>query len=472
MTHLTILHTNDMHGRVQQVMRIATLAKRIRQEVISSGGQCALWDAGDAEDSILFESSMTKGSAMMAVLRGAGYELEALGNASPLRYGPQCVQDLAEKFGRPLLCANMIDSNTQQLVVGLAPYSVQTMGDTTIGVIGLTDPMRAYSFFKLQVGDPITLLPALIDEVRRQGAQIVILLSHLSSKKDRVVAEQIDGLDLIIGGHDHVRFDPSIVVNRTIIAQAGDYGQWLGRIDLDIDRGQIIQHHGQLIPIDEDIPIDHGTRSAFEAEQERVRHITARVIGIAHEPIEVAYDRECAAGNLLADALLDRMQADVAFVLSGHWNSGLDAGPITVGALFAANRSSANPARARLTGERILHFLCTALLPDNIQKSPQGMRGVPIGMPHVAGLRVRYDPGSLDSIEVMVGSQPLQLDRIYLVAATDMELSDYINYLGVPDDQVEYEVPTIVPEVLQDYIAAHSPLRLPLDRRVTRRSLS
>jgi 2',3'-cyclic-nucleotide 2'-phosphodiesterase (5'-nucleotidase family) len=312
----------------------------------------------------------------------------------------------------------------------------------------------------------------LIDEVRRQGAQIVILLSHLSSKKDRVVAEQIDGLDLIIGGHDHVRFDPSIVVNRTIIAQAGDYGQWLGRIDLDIDRGQIIQHHGQLIPIDEDIPIDHGTRSAFEAEQERVRHITARVIGIAHEPIEVAYDRECAAGNLLADALLDRMQADVAFVLSGHWNSGLDAGPITVGALFAANRSSANPARARLTGERILHFLCTALLPDNIQKSPQGMRGVPIGMPHVAGLRVRYDPGSLDSIEVMVGSQPLQLDRIYLVAATDMELSDYINYLGVPDDQVEYEVPTIVPEVLQDYIAAHSPLQAPRDRRVTRQPSS
>ncbi len=472
MTHLTILHTNDMHGRVHQVMRIATLAKQIRQEVTSRGGTCVLWDAGDAEDSTLFESSMTKGSTMMAVLRGAGYELEALGNASPLRYGPQCVRDLADKFGQPLLCANMIDPNTQQLVEGLAPYSIQTIGDTTIGVIGLTDLLRAYSFFKLQVGDPLTVLPALIEEVRVRGAQIVILLSHLSSKKDRIVAEQIDGLDLIIGGHDHVRFDPPIVVNRTFIAQAGEYGQWLGRIDLDIERSQIVRHQGQLLPIGEDTPIDLDTLSAFEAEQARVRHITARVIGIAEEPIDVAYSQECAAGNLLADALLDRMKGEVALVLSGHWNAGLDAGPITVGRLFAANRSTANPARARLTGERIRHFLRTALLPDNMQKSPQAMRGVPIGMPHVAGMRVRYDPDSLDSIEVMVGHQPLQLDRIYLVAATDMELSDYINYLGIPDDQVDYEVPTIVPEVLHDYIAAHSPLQLPLDHRVTRRPLS
>src|SRR5512135_439619 len=118
MSRLTILHTNDLHGRVEQVFRIATLAKQIKQEVTAGGGHCVLWDAGDAEDTILYESSITKGRAMMAVLRGAGYELEALGNASPARYGPQAVAGLANGFGRPLICANMIDPVTSQLVLG------------------------------------------------------------------------------------------------------------------------------------------------------------------------------------------------------------------------------------------------------------------------------------------------------------------------------------------------------------------
>ena len=85
MIRLTILHTNDLHARVEQVFRIAALAKQTRQDVATSGGHCVLWDAGDAEDTLLYESSITKGRAMMAILRGAGYELEALGNASPSR---------------------------------------------------------------------------------------------------------------------------------------------------------------------------------------------------------------------------------------------------------------------------------------------------------------------------------------------------------------------------------------------------
>ena len=91
MTRLTILHTNDIHGRVQQLSRIATLAKRIRREVEATGGHCALWDAGDADDQTLLESNMTKGGTPMALLRNAGYELAALGNGLPLRYGPQTV---------------------------------------------------------------------------------------------------------------------------------------------------------------------------------------------------------------------------------------------------------------------------------------------------------------------------------------------------------------------------------------------
>ena len=84
MTRLTVLHTNDLHGRVEQVFRSAALARRIKQTVTTGSGHYAPWDAGDAEDGILYESSM-----MMALLRGAGYELEVLANATPLCTVPQ-----------------------------------------------------------------------------------------------------------------------------------------------------------------------------------------------------------------------------------------------------------------------------------------------------------------------------------------------------------------------------------------------
>ncbi len=270
MTHLTILHTNDLHGRVEQLFRIATLARRIRAKVEAAGGYCALWDAGDAEDTLLLESSMTKGSAMMAVLRGAGYDLETLGNASPMRYGPQVIQGLAERFGRPLLCANMLEAQSGQLVAGLAPYTIQTFGPLKVGIIGLTAPHSFYtSFFKLAVGDPLAVLPDLIAQVRSLGAQTIVLLSHIASANDRKVADQVVGLDLIIGGHDHVALNPPLEVNGVVIAQAGQYGQFLGRLDLELDpaTGKIVRHRGELIPVSEDIPFDPEAEAAFQVEQ-------------------------------------------------------------------------------------------------------------------------------------------------------------------------------------------------------------
>ncbi|CAG0927561.1 5'-nucleotidase / UDP-sugar diphosphatase [Thermoflexales bacterium] len=464
MTRLTILHTNDLHGRVEQVFRIAALARQIKQEVTTGGGHCGLWDAGDAEDTILYESSMTKGRAVMALLRGAGYELTALGNATPLRYGPQTITGLAEDFGRPLLCANMFEPESKQLVAGLEPYTLQRFGQLTVGIIGLTDPLAFYSFFNLNLGDPVEILSPLIAEVRAHGAQTIILLSHLGSKKDQIVAESVAGIDLIIGAHDHVALDPPLMINQTIIAQAGDYGRYLGRLDLEIDArtGKIVQHHGQLIPITAELPFDPEAQSAFAVQQERVRQIADRVLGVAASPIDWSPDRECAASNLVADMLRERTQADVALVLGGHWRTGLEAGNITVGQLYAACRSTANPALTTLTGTQLMHFVREGLKPENAARTPKPLRGIPIGWPHVSGMSVHIKGG--EPVEFRIDGKPLDADRTYRVAGTDLEFSELVGYLVVPDELVTYEVPTIVPEVLEEYLPQHRPIQ-PSDQR-------
>jgi 2',3'-cyclic-nucleotide 2'-phosphodiesterase (5'-nucleotidase family) len=189
-----------------------------------------------------------------------------------------------------------------------------------------------------------------------------------------------------------------------------------------------------------------------------VRRFTARVIGTATHPIGLAHDRECPAGDLLADALRERMQGEVGLVLSGHWQSALASGDITLSTLYDACRSTANPGVVQLTGNQILQFLQTALQPDNMQKSPNGMRGVPVGMPHVSGMSVHYHPARLNTLEVEINHEALQPDRLYRVAASDMELSDFIGYLTLPHESVSYELPTIISEVLEDFIARHSPI--------------
>jgi hypothetical protein len=123
-----------------------------------------------------------------------------------------------------------------------------------------------------------------------------------------------------------------------------------------------------------------------------------------------------------------------------------------------------------LTGAQIIQFLSAGFNSENITKSPKALRGRKMGLPHVAGMTVYYDPTDLAKIEVYVGSKPLDKNQKYIVAATDFELSDIAGYLVIPDEQVEYEVPTIMPEVLEAYVMKYSPIQKPIGGRITIKS--
>lgn len=469
MLKLTVLHTNDIHGRVPELSRIASRVREIRRERERAGEYCLYVDAGDSEDTTLLESSLTKGSAMEGILRGAGCEHVALGNAIPLRYGQQAIAELAEHFGRPLLCANLLDEHGT-MIHGLQPMAFETYGALKVAIIGFTAPLDVYSsFFKLQVGQPAELLPGLITEAKSQGAKTIIILSHLGSKPDQELAAQVSGIDVIIGAHDHKELYPPLLVNGTIIVQAGDFGRLLGRLDLTLDpnSGKVLEYQGQLIPITDDIPLDPAAQDAWQIQQMRAQEMMDREIGYLKDSFELAGDRECAAGNLLADALLERMQgAQISIALAGHWQSGLDSGRLSQGALFAANRSTANPAKLTLTGSQIVHFLREALKPENAARTLHSLRGGFVGTPHLAGAVVHCSENMAD-VEVELNGKPLEPDQKYIVASTDMEFSDWIGYLIISEQDIEFEVPTIMPEVLQDHILRHSPLQRPQARFIT-----
>lgn len=469
MLHLTVLHTNDLHGRVEQLARIATLVRSIRQQVQGEGGVCFYFDCGDSEDTRQLESSLTKGAAMDALLHAAGCDAAALGNAIPIRYGYQAIAGLASAFGKPILCANLLDEEGEA-IEGLLPYQYIQLGEFKIALLGLTDPMPPYeTIFHLKTRSPKQILPELIQKVRAEGAKTVILLSHLSSPVDLELVTLVPGVDLLLGGHDHQILYPPQQVNGCWVAQAGQYGQHLGRLDLEVDEisGKVMNLSAQLLDVPESLPQDEAVLLAMQKEQAHAQKLMQTVIGRVEQPLDLAIDCECTAGDLLADALLARYpQADCALTLAGHWLTGLPGGEISQGGLFAACRSTANPCVTHLSGAQILLFLRAALDGQNSSRIfDRHLRGGFVGWPHVAGLRVQWDGADTDTVQVWLGTERLQEKKTYTVAATDMEFSEFIGYLLIPDEQVEFEVPIVVPEVLQEYITRNSPFRqIPGDR--------
>lgn len=462
MVNLTLLHTNDLHGAVHQLMRAATLVRQIRTQAAAAGGSTLYLDAGDSEETNQVESCLTRGSSMYVLLKAAGCDQVALGNSIPLRYGPQAIAALAQTYGQPLLCGNLY-YNDGSLPKGLSPFELITPGGHPVGIIGMTALVSAYPIFDLQTNFPLEKAAALVEQVRAKGAKTVILLSHLGQRDDIALAETVAGIDVIVGGHSHDRISPPLAVKDTLIVQAGQYGEVLGRLDLLIDpsTGKLTNYHAELIPLGNEIDEDEQTLLAFEGEKERVKGLMQQLVGELRIPLEVSDTSECSAGDLLADALLARYPgADVSMILAGHWNTGLDIGKVTVGALNLANRSTGNPCRVELTGGQVMQFLLAALQPENLSEPRHALRGWSTGLPHVAGMRVIVHGKPPTRIELWMGKHLVLPEERLLVVTSDLEISDILNYLYIPDEKVNYELPTILPEVLEDYIRARSPIKI------------
>ena len=101
----------------------------------------------------------------------------------------------------------------------------------------------------------------------------------------------------------------------------------------------------------------------------------------------------------------------MAFMVNGHWVNGLEAGTITQGQLFAANRSAGNPALVNLSGAQIRQWLIAAFNPENIAKQPNPLRGVRVGMPGISGMSVIADRAHLEDLQVLVDGIPIMMTK-------------------------------------------------------------
>jgi 5'-nucleotidase len=465
---LSIFHTNDMHGRLEAIARLSAFARRMRAEAEAAGRHVLFWDAGDAADRRTPFCSLTKGSAFSPILNAMGYSLQTMGNAITLTYGPQAMADVAARADFPILAANFRDGHNP-LVEGLQESALVPLApDLTLGVLGLTAPWGGhYEVFGLHMPDFLELARDRVARLKQEGATLVVVLSHLGLQDDRRLAEEVEGIELIIGAHSHDLLPHGEEQRGILIAQTGDYAQRLGRIDMTLERatGRVLERSAEVLEVPTDAAPDPAVLAAIAAAEEEVEQLKAEPVGELAGALDLDYFAECGIGDFTADVLRQRMGADAAMVSSALFHTGLPAGTVTFGELDAACFSTANPCRSEVNGAQILAALEKGLDPEISRFMHPSHHGTPIGVPQISGMVVAFDPERETGQRVrhvQIGGRPLDPERIYTLAHTDAETFGLHGYLELDADQETYqEVPTIVREAMEEYIRQHKPVPPP-----------
>lgn len=331
---ITILHLNDLHGHVFPwqgwdsafdgeerggLDRIATAVDRVRAE----GGAVLLLDAGDTIGDSM-EARVTKGSVVVEAMNAIGFDAMTIGNHEPDFTADVLVQRRDEaRF--PFLAANLRKRDGSYFA---RPYVLKRLGGITAGIIGLGYPNTALTTAKKNVeglvfSDAIGAAKELVPQMRREGADIIVALTHLGLGHDQELARSVEGIDVIVGGHSHNRMAEAERIGSTLIVQAGAHGSDLGRLDLDVADGRIVGHRRELIAISGLEPKDavrrlllSGLEPSRKQREESIGRATSAIVRaqtIAGQKPEKR-DAESPADSLFADLVRAATRADVVLL--------------------------------------------------------------------------------------------------------------------------------------------------------------
>jgi len=449
-----LLHTNDVHSRLEQAAKIASYIADTRRQF--GQNHVLAIDIGDHMDRMRPETEGSEGEVNIALLNAAGYEASTLGNNEGLTFtADQLAQALGHRARFVTVCANM-----KRLVVGelperpewMQPSTVITKGKIKIGLIGATVAFSDfYTLLGWEASSPLAAIARETALLRRE-VDVIVVMSHLGLPLDRQMAQEIEGIDLILGGHTHHLLEVPERIGNTLICATGKFGEYIGRIEMTIAANKQIKLHAECIPV-----------AAFEEHPEAIEiiehyKVTAaerlnRVVTQLKEPLSHQISRESPLSNLLAAGIRRWTDAEIGLVNTGQLLGGLAVGDVTEGELHALCPSPINTCSMQLTGRAITEALEQSLLGEFIDKPIRGFgfRGSVLGTLAVDGLVVRWKAvgppyGKIVSIEV--NGEPLHPERLYKVGTIDM-FTFGIGYESIKSGTcIKYYLPEFIRGVL------------------------
>ena len=471
---VVLLYTNDLHGQVEPLSTgsgqsggLVNLVSLIDQVRAGDPDRTLLLDAGDTMQGTYVANS-TQGEVVVEAMNFAGYEAWAMGNHE-FDFGQETLRVRIAEARFPALAANLYDATTGQLLGAVKPYTIVQAGLARVAIVGLSAP-NTPAITKPQNVTGLEFRPAggtlrrILPEVQTQ-ASLIIVLSHLGIEGDRALAQAVDGIDVIVGGHTHLAMGGPEVVNGTLIVSAGAKGQSLGKLELEVDTGTGdvtgYSRRDLLLPVTGKVsPVNEQARKLVDAALAEVAVTKNQPIGKTARALEPAREGEFALGNLVVDGMRaagvgDGQPVGVAFHNNAGIRAGLPKGQITYGQLYDVLPFDNQLIAMDLTGAQPLRILEHSVTDR-------------AGSLQVSGLSFRFDfsqPAGQRVREVTIGEEPLDPVQAYRVVTIDFlayggdgfkTFLDGTN-LAYGDDEVW---------AVAEYIRAHSPVDPRVEGRI------
>lgn len=503
---VTVLHVADTHSHLDGTgARDAALKSTIgglarATTLINQQRELAenviLLHAGDVFQGDLF-FNFTFGGTELQWLHDMKFDAIALGNHD-LDFGPAYLAQIAgPAFGEtpvPFLSANAKNPSTYGLGALVRSSLAKQFGEipseegagtgVLVGVIGLTVPDDPMCQAPEGMLDPRTLDIAKreVASLISQGAEIIILLSHMGLPQDELLGQAVEGIDLIISGHSHVTLDKPIEVSASngrrkcyIVASSPNYAN-VGRTVLELWKSSARVTSYTLLPVDQTVTPDPVVEAEVEELKAEIEAfygpVFSRQIGetsreFSTRPTEGSRFRDTVGGNFVADALRFAGQTDIGLTTAGLISEGLPAGPIVAADLFRAvsygfdetTGLGLGVVTAKITGAQLLNAL---------DVSVGGLEPDDPFFPSVSGMSFKYSPSGAPIMPaaVKVGEDVLDPSRTYTITMNAAAAS-FCPLLGIELTDV-----TVLPGVFEynalvNYVEAlHGQIEAPAVGRI------
>lgn len=469
---MTILHTNDTHSRLKEgsydgmgFAKIATVVDNYRQV----SPRTLVLDAGDTFHGQTI-ATLVKGESVVKLMNVIGYDAMTTGNHD-YNYGYQRLLELDHLTDFPILAANVLKDGSPVL----APYVIKGIGGIYVGIFGLATPETTYKTHPKNVegltfADPVETARKMVKELTGK-VDIIVALSHLgldesSEITSRMVAEQVQGIDIIVDGHSHSTLDEGLMVGDTLIVQAGEYDKNLGVAELLVQDGKVVKKYAKLVSKDEAAGVAENqeilaTLAEVEAENNK---ITSVVIGETSVVLdgERGHVRagETNLGNLICDAMIYGTGADAALTNGGGIRASIDVGEITRGEVITVLPFGNFVVVKKMKGADLL-----AAVEYGLGQYPKAAGS----FSQVGGMTVNFDPSAPAGSRVtriLVGGKALDPQKYYTIATNDFLAAGGDGYTMFANCETVTEAGGL-DEVLAAYIQAKGVVAPVVDGRIS-----
>ena len=342
------------YGKVGGIDRMATVINSIR----AARPDALLLDGGDTWHGS-YTCYHTEGQDMVNVMNAL--RPDAMTFHWEFTLGSERMREIIGDLPFPAMGQNIFDQEWNEPSEDFVDYKFFERGGVKIAVIGQAFPYMpianpGWMFPEYSFGIRDERMQEMVDEVRGQGAELVVCLSHNGFDVDKKMASRVKGIDVILTGHTHDALPEPVLVGETILIASGSNGKFVSRVDLDVRDGRMMGFRHKLIPIFSDvIAPDREVAALIDAQRAPFKAELEEVIG---QTDSLLYRRGNFNGtwdDLICEALIEEREADIAMSPGVRWGPSLIPGQdITREDIFNVTSMTYGEAyRSEMTGEFI-----------------------------------------------------------------------------------------------------------------------